>query len=140
MAQENVAEKAEKVIRNLATRTNQKTHKDEILLTTNQIRKFLTAVNLLANKVDIYKASNPLATKLSEELAMEVQYLQVKLVYQIGREKAEKNGRFGPVEEFAKKANLTNEIKGIGDDLQAFEMFNRYIEALVAYHKFLGGK
>ena len=91
MAQENVAEKAEKVIRNLATRTNQKTHKDEILLTTNQIRKFLTAVNLLANKVDIYKAANPLATKLSEDLAMEVQYLQVKLVYQIGREKAEKN-------------------------------------------------
>ena len=44
------------------------------------------------------------------------------------------------MEEFAKKANLTNEIKGIGDDLQAFEMFNRYIEALVAYHKFLGGK
>ena len=52
----------EKVIRNLATRTNQKTHKDEILLTTNQIRKFLTAVNLLANKVDIYKAAHPLAT------------------------------------------------------------------------------
>ena len=114
----------------------------KIALKTNQIRKFLTAVNILANKVAIYKAEHPGIKKLPEELIDEVQYLQVKLIYQVGREKNDTKPQFqpGPVEDFVNNAGLISAVKNIGNSIAEFEKFNRYVEALVAYHKFYGGK
>ena len=114
----------------------------KIALKTNQIRKFLTAVNILANKVAIYKAEHPGIKKLPEELIDEVQYLQVKLIYQVGREKKDTKPQFqpGPVEDFVNNAGLISAVKNIGNSIAEFEKFNRYMEALVAYHKFYGGK
>lgn len=103
-----------------------------ITLKTNQIRKFLTAVNITANKVSIYRSKYPQNKQLSDELADEIRYLQVKLVYQAGRDKV--------VKDFIDKAELLPMVKGIGNSIVKFEKFCRYVEALVAYHKYYGGK
>ena len=125
-----IAAEAEKVIKGLL-------HEDKrgnmvIDLRTNQIRKVLTAVNSLTGRIDVYKAQNGQTDVLPDDLAAEVKYLKVKIVYQAGREKA--------VKKFADNAGLIRRIDGIGTSIPKYEDFARYIEALVAYHKFYGGR
>ncbi|WP_270386852.1 type III-A CRISPR-associated protein Csm2 [Megamonas funiformis] len=129
-------DKAELAIKSIR-KPNKKNHDKLVIeLKTNQIRKILTAVNILKNKVDIYKIANPQAKKLDEELQMEIEFLRVNIAYQIGREKGKEN----LVREFVEKADLLNMVKNINGDIKAFENFCRYIEALVAFHKFYGGQ
>lgn len=129
---ENIVDKAELAIKSIR-KPNKKNHDKLVIeLKTNQIRKILTAVNILKNKVDIYKIANPQAKKLDEELQMEIEFLRVSISYQVGREKL--------VREFVEKADLLNMVKNINGDIKAFENFCRYIEALVAFHKFYGGQ
>lgn len=132
MPMENIVAEAEKVIKSLVCEDSWGNKR--IKLTTGQIRKFLTAVNRTANKVEIYRSQNPQAKALPENMVGEIQYLQVQLVYQAGRERS--------VKEFIDKdhANLIARIKAIGNSFEKFEEFCRYVEALVAYHKFYGGK
>lgn len=133
---ENIVDKAELAIKSIR-KPNKKNHDKLVIeLKTNQIRKILTAVNILKNKVDIYKIANPQAKKLNEELQMEIEFLRVNIAYQIGREKGKEN----LVREFVEKADLLNMVKDINGDIKAFENFCRYIEALVAFHKFYGGQ
>lgn len=133
---ENIVDKAELAIKSIR-KPNKKNHDKLVIeLKTNQIRKILTAVNILKNKVDIYKIANPQAKKLDEELQMEIEFLRVNIAYQIGREK----GKEKLVREFVEKADLLNMVKDIDGDIKAFENFCRYIEALVAFHKFYGGQ
>lgn len=133
---ENIVDKAELAIKSIR-KPNKKNHDKLVIeLKTNQIRKILTAVNILKNKVDIYKIANPQAKKLDEELQMEIEFLRVNIAYQIGREKGKEN----LVREFVEKADLLNMVKDINGDIKAFENFCRYIEALVAFHKFYGGQ
>ena len=133
---ENIVDKAELAIKSIRKPNKKKHDKLVIELKTNQIRKILTAVNILKNKVDIYKIANPQAKKLDEELQMEIEFLRVNIAYQIGREKGKEN----LVREFVEKADLLNMVKNINGDIKAFENFCRYIEALVAFHKFYGGQ
>lgn len=121
------AEKAMKGLQYL-DRNNQ----PKIDVTTSQIRKFLTAVNVVRNKVDLFKTKNIGADKLSDELVAEVKFLKVNLLYQAGRERT--------VKTFMERANLDSFIDAIGADIESFTKFTKYVEALVAYHKFLGGK
>lgn len=52
---ENIVDKAELAIKSIR-KPNKKNHDKLVIeLKTNQIRKILTAVNILKNKVDIYK-------------------------------------------------------------------------------------
>lgn len=133
---ENIVDKAELAIKSIR-KPNKKNHDKLVIeLKTNQIRKILTAVNILKNKVDIYKIANLQAKKLDEELQMEIEFLRVNIAYQIGREKGKEN----LVREFVEKADLLNMVKDINGDIKAFENFCRYIEALVAFHKFYGGQ
>lgn len=129
---ENIVDKAELAIKSIR-KPNKKNHDKLVIeLKTNQIRKILTAVNILKNKVDIYKIAKPQAKKLDEELQMEIEFLRVSISYQAGRENL--------VREFVEKADLLNMVKDINGDIKAFENFCRYIEALVAFHKFYGGQ
>lgn len=130
MENKDIVRKAENVI-NLLKRPNRKGDL-VIALKTNQIRKFLTAVNITANKVSIYRSKYPQNKQLSDELADEIRYLEVKLVYQAGRDKV--------VREFIEEAKLLTMVKEIGNSIVKFEEFCRYVEALVAYHKYYGGK
>lgn len=118
----------EKVIKNI-----KKNKYNEIALTTSQIRKFLTAVNVVRNKVELFKAQNKACDALSRELTAEVKFLKVNLLYQACKDKS------GTVKNFVEVANLEAIIDDIGNDLQKFAKFCKYVEALVAYHKFLGG-
>ena len=130
MENRDIVQQAEDIIKSL--RYKNKYGKIVIDLKTNQIRKFLTAANMVANKVSIYRSKHPQEKKLSSELVDEIRYLQVKLVYQAGRDKNAK--------EFIEKAGLLPMVKQIGSSIVRFEEFSRYVEALVAYHKFYGGK
>lgn len=118
---------AEKVINHL-----EKDKYGNIALTTSQIRKFLTAVNVVRNKVDLYIAQNKYADELSIELVAEVKFLKVNLLYQAGRAKA--------VKDFMEISNLAAIIGDVDKNIKKFQRLYKYVEALVAYHKFMGGK
>lgn len=129
---ENMVDKAELAIKSIGKPDKNNPNKLYIKLKTNQIRKILTAVNILKNKVDIYKIAKSKEKKLDEELQMEIEFLRVNMSYQAGRDNL--------VREFIEKADLLNMVKDINGDIKAFEKFCKYVEALVAFHKFYGGQ
>ena len=47
---------------------------------------------------------------------------------------------FSIVKDFVTSANLLSYIKGIGESREQMIRFAQYMEALVAYHKYFGGK
>lgn len=99
----------------------------KISITTSQIRKFLSAVNCLENKISAYEKEIP------QDVANEIKYLKVKLAYQVGRDNKNQGLK-----------NFYNEIEPlisqIGTSKENFTKVARYIEAIVAYHKFNGGE
>lgn len=108
------------------------------LVITSQIRKFLTAVNTVTEKVNAYKLEKTDDyDTLPVELQAQIKYLKVKLAYQIGRNRSKWGN---PVEDFEKEAGLMSLIDGIKSSTKEYEKFAHYIEALVAFHKFYGGK
>lgn len=117
-------EKAEKVIQDLIRDAG---NVRDPLLTTSKIR------NILSMTSDIY---NDVLTCKEETLGADIQnrisYLKVRIVYESGRE--------DKVKRFVEKAELLaciNEIKG---KRSQYLLFSRYMEALVAYHRYYGGK
>ena len=100
-----VVTEAEKAIKEL----QYKDRYNKIDVTTSQIRKFLTAVNVVRNKVDLYKAKNKGAEALSKELTAEIKFLKVNLLYQAGRTDA--------VKQFMTVSKLDIIIDGIVDSL-----------------------
>ena len=126
---EDIVQKAEKVILSLKEK-NERGYNN--MITTSQIRKFLTAVNAVTNRVEVFKVRCNECENLSEELINEIKFLKVKLVYKVGKDKK--------LRPFVEKAELLEMIDGIGSSIRKYENFARYMEALVAYHKYYGGK
>ena len=114
--------------------------KDGKKISTGQIRKFLTAVATVTNKVNVYKArqiaKNGEPNILTESLAREIQFLKVIIAYQVGRDTSRDEG----IKTFVNKAKLMERINAVGTSSQKYTEFAKYMEALVAYHKFHGGK
>lgn len=109
------------------------THRDgKPLLTTNKIRKFLAMVTSLKNQVDVFKATHPTEKILPSNIAMEIKFLIVSMSYEAGRDDWAK--------EFVLKANLKKYVENIGNSIENFDEFAKYVEALVAFHKFQGGR
>lgn len=129
---ENIVDKAENAIKKMRVQDKRNSDKLIIRITGSQIRKILSVVNILKNKVDVYKINNVGLTKVDEELQMEIDFLRVNVSYQAGRDNI--------VKDFVEKADLLNMIKVINGDIKAFENFCKYVEALVAFHKFYGGR
>lgn len=127
-----IVEEAEKAIEKLRKPSRKDPSKMVINVTTSQIRKFLTAVNSLKNKIDVYKINHLNEDVLSDDLVMEVKFLRVNILYQAKREKA--------VEDFIRKANIEEHINKIGNSIANFNKFYKYVEALVAFHKYYGGR
>lgn len=95
-------------------------------ITTTKMRGFLTLVN------DIYNVENlRTESKLSPESKLKLMRLRVRMVYDAGREQ--------DVRTFVERTKLLEYLKGVGDDRQAMIRFAHYMEALVAYHRYLGG-
>lgn len=102
------------------------------MLTRSQIRKFLAAFTSVTNKVEVEKRRNPAKDEMSVQLSAEVKFLKVKLVYQAGRERL--------VREFVEESNLLAKIDNVGKSFAKYKELANYMEALVAYHKFNGGR
>lgn len=104
-----------------------------LLLKTGHIRKFLTSVNLVRDRVEVYKMRGQEPDRMPPELVAEVKFLKVKLMYLAGREK-------NIVGAFVEKSGLIEMIDRIGDSTEKFDAFAKYVQALGAFHKFYGGK
>ena len=90
-------------------------------ITTTKMRGFLTLVN------DIYNVENlRTEAKLSAESKLKLMRLRVRMVYD--------------VKEFVEQAKLLEYLKGVGDSREEMIRFAHYMEALVAYHRYLGGR
>ena len=93
------------------------------ILTTSKIR------NILAMTADIYNDVNdPSEMKggiLSENIQARIRYLKIRIIYESGRE--------NDVEESC----TVDIINSIGDKKANYIRFSRYMEALVAYRKYL---
>lgn len=123
----NYVDKAEEAIIKLRSKVNKKTGKTEQMVTTTKIR------NLLSMTSDIYNEVLPLQNdKLSDELVGKIEYLRIRFVYEMGREPK--------VRDFAEQADILQIIKEIHGSRKNYILFSRYMEALVAFHKFYGGK
>ena len=97
-------------------------------MTTSQIR------NLLSSMSDIYNDVVRSDEVLSPELVSRIQYLKVQFIYEYGRDETK------CVQNFMDASGIINEIDKIGDSKQRFIDTERYMEALVAYHRYYGGK
>lgn len=113
----NYVDSAEKVILSL---------KDRGQITSSQIR------NILSITQRIFVNANRRKGDLGEDEKTELQILRTRLVYDSGRDNKVKN--------FVKRSELLDNIKEIGNSREKLLLFCRYLEALVAYHKFYGGK
>ena len=117
-------DKADLVIHTLDSDKKQLNNgKIKFKLTSTQIRNLAA---LTSNLFDESKTKNDI-----EELREKISYLRIQFVYQSGREPA--------VEDFVKKAGLLEALKEI-QDIPSLQRFCRYMEALIAYFKFNGGR
>ena len=119
ITEENYVGKAESVITALVG--------GKELLTTSKIRKLLAILS------EIYTdARHDGKKELSDEIKSRIQYFKMRFVYEAGREKT--------VKAFWEAAQIEKQIDKIGNSKKELILFCHYMEALVAYRKFLGGK
>jgi CRISPR-associated protein Csm2 len=115
---------AETVILGIAEKSN---YGYRFKLTTSKLRNILSLVNQIYNEVILFPEE-----KLPAAIQDKIKYLRVRIVYEAGRD------RFA-VKPFVDKARLLAKIEDIGGSRKKFLEFSRYMEALVAYHRFYGG-
>lgn len=125
--EKNYADEAEKVIRQLKEKVNPKTNKAVPMVTTSKLRGMLSMASDIYNEVIIQQED-----ALSEELQGRIEYLRIRMVYDAGREPT--------VKYFVEAAKLLEIIREINGSRKNYILFNRYMESLVAFHKFYGGK
>lgn len=128
LTQTNYVDLAEKVIVKEIVR-NPKRH-NSIVLTTSKIRNLLSLTNTLYN--DVIHLTDEI---LSEEILGKIQYLRLRFVYEAGRD----TDREKSVKDFIEKADIIKHLQRI-ETRSDLLLFCRYMEALVAYHKFNGGR
>ena len=115
---EEYVDAAEKVIKTL-TGNKEK-------LTTTKIR------NLMAMTAEIYNEAMESDESLSGDTKSRIEYLRMRMVYEAGRDNAVKALVFA--------AKLLDGLKEVKGNKKNFIRFYHYMEALVAYFKFYGGK
>ena len=116
----NYVDKAEKVIDTICKR-------DRRIVTTSKLRNILSMIS------DIYNDARHLqGDKLDEDMMGRVQYLKMRVAYEAGREST--------VDTLVKEAGLFDAIDEIGNSRDQLMTFCHYMEALVAYRKYLGGR
>lgn len=95
-------------------------------LTTSKIRNILSLVNRLYNRVLLENGDLPAG------LVDDIRYMKIRLVYESGREPA--------VKRFCESTGIIDAVDCIGSSRKRFLRYAKYMEALVAYHRFYGGK
>ncbi len=100
-------------------------------ITTSKIRGLLSGMSDIYN--DVVRVEGE---ELPQDIVDRIQYLKVQFVYEYGRD----DKKDGPVRRFINKSKILNKIDQIGTSKKKFIEMERYMEALVAYHRFYGGK
>lgn len=127
ITEENYVDKAEKAICDLVEQSKKNNKGRVDIVTTSKIR------NLLAMTADIYnQVLNHTSEKLNTKLVGDIEYLRVHFLYECGREQK--------VRELVEKAQILELLKEIGASKKNYLLFSRYMEALVAFHRYYGGK
>ena len=122
---ENFLDKAEKAIESLK---NQKDNwgKPVGKITTSQIRNILSMTADIYNEVMLLDGND-----LGEHVKSKIAYLRVRCLYEAGRSES--------VRAFVTESQLLEILPSIGDRKE-YLLFSQYMEALVAWHKYLGGR
>lgn len=98
----------------------------KVRMTTSKLRNILSMVS------DIYNAETRRdEAALLESSKQSLQLMRVRLLYECGRDP--------DVKSFVEKTQLISYLKGIKDRAD-FITYAHYLEALVAYHRFFGGR
>ena len=109
-------DKAEKLMAELAGR-----------ISTSKIRRLYSMVTEIYNQ-EILSTEE----RLSPESTAAIGMMRVRFAYEAGRDEK--------VKDFISRSKLMNYLKDVGDSRDKFMDFARYMEALIAYHKFFGGR
>ena len=134
---ENYVDEAERIMRALIS--------SGTTITTSKIR------NLLSLVTDIYNdESIRTEDKLKPDSVVKLNLMRVRVAYEYGRDTGESKSRnkeegsgketVYPMKEFITQAHLLEYLKGISTDRADLIRFAHYMEALVAFHRYLGGK
>lgn len=126
---ENYVDEAERIMRALIS--------SGTTVTTSKIR------NLLSLVTDIYNKENTSTEdKLQSDSVVKLNLMRVRIAYEYGRDNGESVGKdkVYPMREFITQAHLREYLKGISTDRADLIRFAHYMEALVAFHRYLGGK
>lgn len=123
----NYVEEAENVIKKLSNKKNPRTGKTELMVTTSKLRNLLSMTSDIYNEV-LEKSED----KLDSELTGRIEYLRVRFVYEAGREPK--------VKDLVNEAKILEILKEINGSRKNYILFSRYMESLVAFHRFYGGK
>lgn len=102
-------------------------------VTTTQIRKFLAEVVRISNMIEVLKAQG--GTELTDDIRLAIEFLDVKLMYQVGRDDKDKL-----IERFYKAGEFSKRIRNAKQSIEAYESFAKLVEAIVAIFKFKGEK
>ncbi|MBR3721345.1 MAG: type III-A CRISPR-associated protein Csm2 [Selenomonadaceae bacterium] len=122
---ESYVDEAMENIKTLMNAKNEK-RKPSKIVSTSQIR------NLLSMTADIYNQVKLSATsELAKDIKDQLQYLKVRIVYDAGREES--------VKEFVKTCKILEKLHTV-ETKEDYIQFSRYMEALVAWRKYLCGK
>lgn len=127
ISESNYVDQAENIIKQLSERKNTKTGKPIQMVTTSKIR------NLLAMTADIYnEVSESMDEEISDNCKKRIEYLRIRFVYESGRDNS--------VRTFVEQAKILDILKEIGNSRDNYILFSRYMESLVAFHRYYGGK
>ena len=123
----NYVDKAEEAIKSLVEESKQKCRGKVNIVTASKIR------NLLAMTADIYnQVLTYTSEKLDDEICGRIEYLRIRFIYECGREPK--------VKAFVKQAEILEILKEIRQSKKNYLLFSKYMEALIAFHKYYGGK
>ena len=109
-------------------RWNKDRGKYDFKITTSKIRGFLSLVNDVYNEEYLRQEET-----LQESSLAKIQMMRVRILYEAGRYD-------DSVKPFVEKSCILSYLKGIGNSRTKFLRFAAYMEALVGYHRYLGGK
>ena len=96
-------------------------------ITTSKIRNLLSLVSDICNAENIRTEAELLPESITSLMMM-----RIRVVYEAGREPS--------VRAFVKEVKILEYLKDIGKSREKLINFAHYMEALVAYHRFFGGK
>ncbi len=119
---------AESVVKNLV---RDQRNPNQIVLTTSQLRNILAMVNELYTSAQYDKSP-----VLSDDIQSKIQYVKMKIAYNVGRD----SSREKAVRDFVAKSKLMEYLNMVGNSREKLLLVCNYTEALVAYHKYYGGK